>query len=126
MFRYDPRVSNHGDKTGIASPAGNDMQMHMFPQPSSCDLPEIYPDIEPFRHQRRLKTVKAKMRRLDEIEQNLIRKPTHVRNMVIGQHHKMAIAIGKRIHDDKCMRTSVQQQIFPVPVVMKLFTKDTG
>jgi hypothetical protein len=118
MFWYDPHFTNYGDKTGISSPAGNDMHVQMFPQPGPGDLTEIYPDIEPFRQESRLKTVEAKLRGLDEIKQTLIRKPIHVRNMVMGQHHKMTIVIGKRVHDDKGMRTSVQQQIFPVPVVM--------
>lgn len=125
IFRDDPSLSDHGNKIGVAFPAGNDMEMQMTGNTSPRTFSHIKSDIEAIGLVDLLQNLLAPLGQDHHLSQFGACCVGECSHMPVGNHHQVACRVGESIQNQESVLLAEKDKTLPILIRGGKKTKDT-
>ncbi len=114
IFRDDPSLSDHGNKVGVAFPAGNDMEMQMTGNTSPRTFPQIKSYIEAIGLVDLLQNLLAPAGQGHHLSQFRACRVGECSHMPVGNHQQVACRVGESIQNKEGVLLAKKNETLPI------------
>jgi hypothetical protein len=114
IFRDDPSLSDHGNKVGVAFPAGNDMEMQMTGNTSPRTFPHIESYIEAIGLVDLLQNLLAPAGQGHHLSQFRACRVGECSHMPVGNHQQVACRVGESIQNKEGVLLAKKNETLPI------------